>query len=298
MAYTEACGSESAALAKVATGGINTKATGLGFFKELFYAKEDFSFSSITAMKDQSNWDAGVAAGNLIYLGSGKFEDQSVEQTFFEDTDLSIKIKQTERIEAFRFILAICACSISELTKMEGTTGRLFIRTSNGYVIGRMQEDGSIKGKPFDDFTISTTIPVNATPVRYTNLDFTMSDYKGDLRNALEAKTTFSFADVDQVFALDGVVDTVASNGTNLTFNLTLTQGCSDTVASGLVKANLKVTDVNGNDISTFTVTESGSTGVYAIDVTTALTTVYIESNSIVSVSDVLFVLDQVKAEV
>ena len=298
MAYTEACGTQDAALKNVATGGIGTKATGLGYFKELFYAKEDFSFAGTTAIKDQSNWDAGVASGDLIYLGSGKFEDQSVEQTFFEDTDLAIKIKQTERVEAFRFILAICACSISELTKMEGSTGRLFIRTSNGYVIGKQIEGGAIKGRAFDDFTISTTIPVNASPVRLTNLDITMSDYKGDLRGAFEAKIDFGFNDVDQVYAIEQNIGTVASNGTNLTFNTTLTQGCSDDVVSGAVKADFNVSDVNGTPITTFTAVESGATGVYAIDVTTALTTVYIEINGIREIGSVLYLSESFKAAV
>lgn len=298
MAYTEACGTESAALNNVATGGISNKATGLGYFKELFYAKDDFSFSGVTAIKDQSNWDAGVASGDLIYLGSGKFEDQSVEQTFFEDADLSIKIKQTERIEGFRFILAICACSISELTKMEGSTGRLFIKTSNGYVIGKQMEDGTIKGRAFDNFTISTTIPVNASPVRFTNLDITMSDYKGDLKGAFEGKIDFGFNDVDQVYGINHEITTVASDGTNLTFSTKLTQGCSDEVVTGALKANFKITDVNGTEITNFTSTEIGTTGVYDISVTTALTVVYIEMAGIVNIGSVLYLSESYKAAV
>lgn len=293
MGYTEACASAAANTNIVATGGIDTKGI-TGAYKYLFWADDSFSFASVTAMKDIANWNTGVAAGNLIYLGKGKFEDQSAEATFFEDNALDIREEQTAATKVIRFTSAICACSHAEMKKMNGKQGRLFVLTAKGFGIGRLQSDGSIKGRALSSIYVgSRTVPTNDQPVEYTVADFTFSDNDGDEKNPAEVSLGFLFSEVDQVFPVDGVVSSVSSNGTTLSFTLKLTKDCSTDVLEDVVAGDLKAVDEDGNVLTVATAVESPA-GTYAVGITTALTLAYISFDGIVDVNSagVLYYLD------
>lgn len=295
MGYTEACASAAANTNIVATGGIDTKGI-TGYYKRVFWVAAGSSFASVTAMKDKANWDALVAAGNAIYLGQIKTEDQSAEATFFEDNALGIREKQTEATKVVRAVMAICACSHAELKKMEGKEGTIFFETSKNFGIGRLQEDGSIKGRAVSSIVVGQrSVPTTEQPVEYTTIDFTFSDNDGDEKNPAEVKLGFLFSEVDQVFPVDGVVSSVSSNGTTLSFTLKLTKDCSTDVLGGVVVGDLKAVDEDGNVLTVATATESPA-GTYAVGITTALTLAYVSFNGIRDVASggVLYYMDTV----
>lgn len=279
--YTEACGDVASNDAIVATGGINKKASP-GYWESLFYAKDDFTFSGVSSFKDKDDWDAAVLAGNLIYLGKGKFEDTSTEATFFEDAALDFKELQTPKIKSFKFSLIVCACTSAQLEKMEGKQGRLFVQTSKGFGLGRLMEDGKVQGKAVSSITVDDTLPTNNTPVSYTTLDIAFSDAKGDRQNPWEAKLDFLFSEVDQVYSLTSSVSAVSSNGSALSATVVLYKECSDVKLAGMLLANMKAEDENGNAITIASFTDTS--GSYAAEFTTALTKVYLYTDGIKTV--------------
>lgn len=297
--YTEACASGAANTNIVATGGISTKGI-TGKYEEIFWADDSFEFASVTAMKDRANWDAGVAAGTLIYLGKGRFEDQSEEAQFFTDNSLDIREEQTPATKVIRMTSAICACSHAEIKKMEGKSGRIFIRTSKGFALGRLQDDKKIKGRTLSSLIVgSRTVPTEDQPVEYTVIDFSFGDNDGDELNPAEVKVDFLFSEVDQVYPADGVVSGVSSNGSTLSLTLAITEDCGETVLENVVVADLKAVDEDGNTLTIASATESPA-GTYAVDITTALTTAYISFDGIrdVNSAGTLYYLDQVTASV
>jgi len=293
--YTEACGDSAVNTTIVATGGIDKKGI-TGAYSELFWAADSFEFASAAALKDQANWDAGVAAGNLIYLGKGKFSDQSAEAQFFEDQALDIREETVAATKVIRSESVICACSHAEVKKMSGKTGRLFIRTKNGYVIGRSMDDGAIRGRALSQiFVGNRSVPTTETPVEYTAVDFTFSDNEGDEKNPAEVKVDFLFSEVDQVYSAVGVVSGESSNGTTLTATLGIKKDCGDEHLGGVVVGNLEAYDEDGNTLTIASLTENASD--YTINITTALTLAYVRFSGITDVASagVLYYMDQVR---
>ena len=294
MKYTDACGDSSANTNVVATGGIDKKGI-TGAYRELAWISDDSEFSSVTALKDQANWDAFVLSGDLIPLGKGKFEDISTEAAFFEDNALDIKEETTAATKSIRFTSAICSCSHAELKKMNGKTGRLVIRTSKGFVIGRMQDDGAVKGRALSNIYVGNrSVPTDDTPVEYTIVDFIFSDNEGDEKNPAEVKVDFLFSEVDHVFSAEGVASNVSSNGSTLTVDITVNKDCSGTdKLSGWLQANCKAVDEDGNELTVASFSESS--GVYTIGITTALTLAYVSFDAITEISNIAYYMDQVR---
>lgn len=289
--YVESCGTTSTDSSVVANGGI-TSVQNIGYFKSLLWTSSSVA-KTATELKDIATLNALVLAGDAIFLGDGKFEDTSTEAAFFEDAELGIKIEQTAKIKSFKFTLSVCGCTSAELEKMENKQGRLFIQTSTGLIIGR-ESSGNGIGWAVSSIAVDSSIPVSDTPVEYTTLDVTFSDHKGDRKNPFRIAVDYLLSEVDQVYSADGTSSAVSTSGSALDATLTVKKDCTTDALSGLVVADLKAVDVNGNVLVIATLVESGSTGVYAISITTALTVAYVTTDGIQAVSGVNYYMDSV----
>lgn len=289
--YVESCGTTSTDSSVVANGGI-TSVQNIGYFKSLLWTSSSVA-KTATELKDIATLNALVLSGDAIFLGDGKFEDTSTEAAFFEDAELGIKIEQTAKIKSFKFTLSVCGCTSAELEKMENKQGRLFIQTSTGLLIGR-ESSGNGIGWAVSSIAVDSSIPVSDTPVEYTTLDVTFSDHKGDRKNPFRIAVDYLLSEVDQVYSADGTSSAVSTSGSALSATLTVKKDCTTDALSGLVVADLKAVDVNGNVLTIATLVESGSTGVYAISITTALTVAYVTTDGIQAVSGVNYYMDSV----
>ena len=287
--YVESCSTSTTDSTVVATGGIGTKQN-IGYFKSLFWTSSDVS-KTVLELKDQATLDALVASGDAIFLGDGKFEDTSTEQSFFEDAELEIKIEQTAKIKSVKFTLAACACTSAELEKMENKTGRMFIQTSTGLLVGRY-DDGAGKGWEVSSISVDSTIPVSDTPVEYTTLDITFADHKGDRKNPLRISIDYLFSEVDQVFSAEGTASAVSSNGSVLSGTLDVYKDCTSEKLAGILQAGVKAVDINGNALSIATWTDSS--GSYAFGITTALTKAYLSTDGIIQVGGINYNMNSV----
>jgi hypothetical protein len=290
--YTEAC-DNSTAFSNVATKGINESPT-VGRVNEAFWASSDFKFTSIAAAKDQGNWDAAVASGNIIYLGEVEASDASAEREIFENKNLGIKYTTESATRVYNFISQNCACTHAELSKMSGRAGRLFVRTKLNYVIGRLTDAKEVIGQPIGELYVGYKQLVGSDNPGYTPMEVTYSDPQGDDQNPCEFKTDWAFSEADQVDRAEGVASAVSTSGTVLSFSLALTKGCTDIALTGSVTANYKVVDANGANIATFTATDTA--GTVAFSVTTAETLVYVSLDGIQTINTLLYIMDNVKA--
>ena len=292
-AFVETCSTTSAADSFVANGGIE-KVPNSGYLNALVWVSDDFS-GTPTELKDIETFNTGVPTNDVIFLGNGKFEDTSVEATFFEDAELSIRVEQTPKIKSVRFTLATCACTSAQLEKMESKSGRLFMQTSTSALWGRY-EDGVGKGFPVSSISVDSTLPVSGTPVEYTTLDITFSDHKGDRRNPLRLSLDFLFSEIDQVFAADGTAANTSTSGTVLTSEITINKDCGPEKLTGLLIGDFKAVDINGNVLSIASVTESA--GVYTIGITTTLTKAFVSTNGIIANTSLLYYMNPVTVEI
>jgi len=292
--YIETLGSGTSA-GVIATGGINNKEL-LGAYKRVFLAADSFEFASVIAAKDKDAWDTGVAAGNLVYLGQCKFEDQSAEAQFFEDQALDIKEESTAATKVLRAIQNVNACVHSEIKKLDGSSGRVYIQTAKGFVVSRFAEDGASLGRAASFSVSNRSVPTTDTPVEYTIVDITFTDNDGDENNPCVYKLDWLFSEVDQVYPLTATVGNESSNGTTLTAEITLKKTGTTTPLTGALAADFKAVDEDGNALTIASVTEAGTTAVYTVNITTPLTTAYVSFNGIrdVASAGTLYYMNQV----
>lgn len=283
----------------VATGGINDKGI-VGSYERIFFSESAFSFPSIPAAKIQSNWDSAAVAGDLVYLGKCRFEDQSEEAQFFTDAPLDINEETSPATKVIRAILQVNACVHAELLKMSGKSGRIFIQTTNSFLIGRYEDDGDVVGRPATIKVTQRTVPTNDQPVEYTQIDITFTDNDGDELNPMEAKIDWLFSEVEQVFPLTGVISNESSNGSELTFDLEIDRAGSNDGLTGVGVGDLAVTDEDGNALSIVSITPASApnNNIYTVVVTTALTSAIVGFNGRRTISGVTYYLGNLSVTV
>ncbi|BFP39496.1 hypothetical protein FGF1_03410 [Flavobacteriaceae bacterium GF1] len=272
----------------VATGGIDKQGL-TGAYRGLIWTSSSFSFAGNTAAKDITQHNTGVAAGNVIPLGKGKFSDQSTDATFFEDAPLNIRLKQTDKIVSLQFDIALNACTEAELQKMEGKTGRVFLVTDKNFIKGRKNDDGTVQGRPLSSIDVDRIEPTDDSPVAYATITMTFDDPKGDIRNPFEALIDWDVEEMDQVFAVAQTVANVSSNGATLTAEFTLVDALGNTNLTGGAQADFKADDEDGNSLTIASVGVSSNT--YTVNITTALTKAYVSFDGIRNISGVLYYL-------
>lgn len=246
-----------------------------GAEKELFWSTDDFEFSDKSVAVNEDNWNTGVENGKLHYIGVlEEFDSNDAEATFYESTngDYRAKTAEAKRIRQYRLIE--CSCTHAALLSFDGQNGRLFIRTSRGYLKARIEKDGKVRGFKTSQFDVGLlTASTNETP-SFTPIDVTYATPIDDDKDVFEDKIDFEFSQIDQVENAKLVGSSASSDGSNFTFTITATKGCSSAVLTGAVRADFAFENVNGTVLATATVTETGTTGVYAVDITTDETTI------------------------
>ena len=294
MGYTESISAASANQV-IATGGIDEQGL-IGAYSEAFYFPDSFEFSSVAFAKDIDNWSDAVQNSGAIYLGRCKFENNSEEAQFFTDAPLNINEETSAATKVLRAIQQTNSITHAELKKLDGRSGSVAFLTSKGFVVARFQDDGAPKGRPASFSVASREVPTTEQPTRYTIIDINLTDNDGDENNPCEFKVDWLFKEVEQVNPVGVTVQNESSNGSTLTAELTLTKAGTVSPLTGAVAADFSAIDEDGQALTIDSVSESGATGVYTINLTTALTTAIVSFNGIRDVANAgtLYYMNQV----
>lgn len=258
-----------------------------GAEKELFWSPNDFAFANKADAVSLTAWNAAVAAGNLFYLGTiEEFDPNDTEASFYESPNGDLRLKTSEASRVRQYRLVESAPTHAALLSLDGVNGRLFIRTSRGYLKARLESDGTVRGLKTSQFDVGLlTAATNETPA-FTPIDVTFETPVDDDKDAFEDSIDFEFSQVDQIFVAALSASGVSSNGSTLSFSLNIKKDFTDLNLAGVAEANLRVEDVNGN-VLTKTVSANGDN--YDVDVTTALTQVVVSFDGVQSISSVLY---------
>lgn len=293
MKIVESCGNVSENTQRVATAGINA-VVAVGAPEQFFWTPAGVSAPSATAAKDIDTFNAWVAANNGVYLGKHQAESTGTEREIFENNFFGLKVTTREATKTLQLSSPMCACTSAELEKMNGRSGLIWERTTLGYLLGRANDDGTVQGFPVSNmYKAINSVATADEPVSNTIFEIPYSDPRGDQKNPFQAAIEWEFSEIDQPFSVEAELSNFVDAGSNLTFDLALTKDCTSVALTGAVKANFKVTDANGAEITTFTVSETS--GVYSFDVTTGESVVYVETAGITTISSSLYTMDKVK---
>lgn len=293
MKYVESCGGISENTSRVATNGINAVVS-VGAPIYFFWTPRGVTIDNAEAAKDIDSFNALVLAGNGVFLGKHEAESTGAEREVFENTFFGLKVTTKDATKTLMLSAPMCACTSAELEKMNGRSGLIWEMTSAGFLLGRINDDGKVQGFPVSNmYKAINSVATIDSPVSNTVFELPYTDPRGDQKAPFQVPVIWNFSDVDQPFSVEAVVSSFIDSGSNLTFNVALTKDCTTAKLLGAVKANFKVTNANGTEITTFTVSEAA--GVYSFDVTTGESVVYLETAGIVVVSNSFYTMDEIK---
>lgn len=293
MKIVESCGNVSENSQRVATAGINS-VVAVGAPEQFFWTPTGVTAPSATLAKDIDTFNTWVAENNGVYLGKHQAESTGTEREIFENNFFGLKVTTREATKTLQLSAPMCACTSAELEKMNGRSGLIWERTTLGYLLGRVNEDGTIQGFPVSNmYKAINSVATADEPVSNTIFEIPYSDPRGDQKNPFQAPIEWEFSEVDQPFSVEAKLSNFVDAASNLTFDLALTKDCSSVALTGAVKNNFKVTNANGTEIDTFTVSETD--GVYSFDVTTEESVVYVETSGITTIENSLYTMDRFK---
>lgn len=294
MSYSTVCDAEEAGRLR---GTARSGKSQSGAEQEIFWSPSDFSFDDKNDATSLTKWNEEVANGNLYYIGViEEFDSNDTEPTYYESANGNLRLKTANAKRVRQYRLVECACTHAALTSFDAQNGRLFLRTSKGYLKARIESDGKVRGLKTTQFDVGLKTAATSDTPAFTPIDVTYETPFDDDMDVFEDKIDFEFSQVDQIFNAEFSISNVASNGTNLTFDLTATKDCSNVALSGLLASHMKFTDGNGAVLNTVSMPETGSTGVYSVDITTDETTAFVEVDGVQTVSSINYVSDQYKA--
>lgn len=274
------------------TGASKLKGTGRsgrgqsGAEQELFWTKADFAFASKASAIDIDDWNAAVAAGDIQYIGEVQEMDANdAEPTYYEAQvgNYRLKTAKAKRIRQYRLIES--AVTHGNLISFDGQAGRLFIKTINDFVKGRI-DAGIVKGLKTSQFDVGLLTAATPETPSFTPIDVTFDDPIGDDQNVFEEKIDFEFRDVDQVFEADLEESSVSTTGSVLTFILAIEADGTEVPVAGVTEAMVSVKDANGGELVK-TVAQNADGVRYDIDVTTALTGVDVSLDGVQVISGI-----------
>ncbi len=279
--FSNVCGTSADVNKIITTGGINQKAA-TGALEGVVFTFDDFRFADNGAAENIANWNSGVAAGSLFYIGKGKFANEGDEATFFEDSDYGVRVIQDKGTKAVTFTQVICSPVHAKLLELNGKSGRILFQTKNGIILGRKESDGKVAGFQATIQFEYRTLPTSDEPIAITTIAITFSDPDNDERNPFEITSDFEFSEIDQIYPLEATVTNWVSGGGTTTFDLTILKGATETAwptADALLLADFECEDQAGNAITPATVTES--TGVYSFTFNADYTSVVVRTAAI-----------------
>ena len=284
MSYSTAC--DAAAAGSLMGTGRTSKAQ-VGAEQELFWSPASFSFANKSAAVDVAEWNTAVAAGNLYYLGViEEFDANDIEPTFYESPNGNLRLKTANAKRVRQYRLVECSCTHAALRSFDGQTGRLFIRTRDGYLKARIESDGSVRGLATSQFDVGLLTAATVDAPAFTPIDVTFANPSSDDDDIFEDRIDFEFSEVDQVFQAELAASAVTA-GASLDFTLAVTKDCSGVALAGVAVGNLKAEDVNGNALVIASVTPNGD--VYDVSITTALTSAIVAFDGVQSVGGTLY---------
>lgn len=271
--YDESCaGGGSAASSVVTNGGINsTGATGP--LQGVVVTDPDFKFPSTLVAKQQSNWDAGTFAGDLLYIGSGEFENAGEDEERFTNANLNVDILINKGTKSLTFTQVRCACTHKELLKLNGQTKRFFFSTSLDFMRGRIEDNGEVKGLLGQIQFGKRDFATQDTPYDPTVMTIVFSDFESDELNPWTAAVDFEPSELKTIDALSGVVSGVSTDGSTLSGQIEIQEDCDDSAFSGVLLAEIQAFDENGGALTIASFTETATPGLYDFGITTAETT-------------------------
>lgn len=221
--------------------------------KTIVFAKEGFSFSDLSDLKDESSWNTAIQNKNLK-----PFAD--IEGIELADQDANIKegryknyeLKEGVRAVNYRIDGSVITYNATK-TLVGSEYTRLFRITEDEQVTCEVQDDGSIKGEDLSSLIVGLRKDATDEDVAHFMLNLKFEDDTFSI-----ASPGFDVSEKEGIFDVD--IEQVSASATEIKFKVK--DRFSGSYVTNLVEANILVTDGTSTQ-SADSFTAADADGVY-----------------------------------
>lgn len=231
----------------------------LGYFQKLIWTTEDFEFATQSAAEDQDEWTDGINEEKVFPFKNFVMVEPSNEDDVREElsTGVTLDVRDGKMRETGHSVMALC--EMIEHRKFNGKTGRIFLVTSNGYVLGYSPDGTKLKGFSIDTLKVGLLGGTDGSTVRKVPVFWSLAvpEEFGSYVGAI--KPTWNALDLEGLINVD-----IALSGTATSSLVTFTvkTSCEAEGVTGLVEADFSFLKTDGDAQTGQTFAEVGS-GVY-----------------------------------
>lgn len=239
----------------------------LGYFQKLIWTTEDFEFASQTLAEDNDEWQDAINEKKIFPFKNFVSVEPSYEDDVREElpTGSVIDVRDGKMRETGHSIMAIC--EMREHRKFNGKNGRVFLVTTNGYILGYSPDGVKFKGFTLDTLKVGLLSGTDGSTSRKVPVYYSLAvpEEFGDYIGAI--KPTWAPLDLEGLLNVDMELSGSAS-ASLVTFTVNLSCSSEEGVA-GLVEGDFSFLKSNGDAQTTQTFDEIGG-GVYTFSSTAA----------------------------
>lgn len=268
MAYND-----NSCVANLGNTGLSNCLDDLGYDAMLLWTPETFEIDTEADAKLQATYTDAIDAGNMFPMPIADEVENTVEDDVLQElpTGVSLFVREGKYGGIMRFRTALC--NLPNLRTFNEVSGRAFIVTSNGKILGTSPDGTKFKGFLLSRFHVSVLKGTDGSTVRFIELTYQfkntteMGDYPAipDLAGAWDPLSLTGVKDV--------VLTLSSSSATEVV--VTIAGKCDGQVITGLVVGDFVLVDDGGGSETINSVTESPD-GTYTLDVTTLTADDYI----------------------
>lgn len=242
---------------------------GLGYFQKIIWTTEDFEFASQSDAEDQSKWEDAINSLNVFPFKNFVMVEPGNEDDVREElsTGVTLDVRDGKMRETGYSIMAIC--EMVEHRKFNNKTGRLFLVTSNGYLLGYSPDGEKLKGFTLDTLKVGLMGGTDGSTVRKVPVYYSLAvpEEFGSYIGAI--KPTWNPTDLEGLINVDIAI---SGSPTSSLVTFTVNSACDGEAVTGLVEGDFDFLKANGDAQETQTFAEVGS-GVYKYTSSTAAVT-------------------------
>ena len=221
--------------------------------KTVMFAKKDFSFADLAALKVESNWDSAIQAKNLKPLVDIEgIELANQEANVKEGRYRNYELKKGVHGVKYRVDVSVFTYEALK-TLQDSEYTRLIEITEDDKVICDVQADGSIKGRDVSSLIVGLRNQATDEDVPNTMIDI---KFESDTFSIVDPG--FEVSEKEGIFDVD--IEQVSASATEIKFKVK--DRFSGSYVTNLVEANILVTDGTSTQ-SADSFTAADSDGVY-----------------------------------
>lgn len=215
-----------------------------GYFAKLLWAKDDFEISTEANALLQATWETAINAKNVYPFPVFESVEPQNEENVFEDLPTGLRVFVRDGKVRERGHVSVPLGLLQNLRSFNNVSGKVFLVTSNGYILGYSPDGSKFKGFDLQSFNVGGLGTTDGSTRRRTPVEWSLQDPAEMLDYGAAIKPTWNPLD------LEGLLDvniTIVGTETSSLLDFTVTRVLDGEGVEGLVATDFNFLLTNGS---------------------------------------------------